>query len=56
MAQPDRPPPPPRLLAGLWGPILMGFAIVAVAVAMVLQRYLFDGDALSDAGRTLFGR
>ena len=38
---------------GIPGEAWMGGAIVLVAVAMVLQSYLFEGDKLSGAGRSL---
>ncbi|HEX2555102.1 MAG TPA: hypothetical protein VHL98_15495 [Microvirga sp.] len=38
---------------GLPGEIYLGVGIVLVAIAMVAQSVLFDGDALSDTGKAL---
>jgi hypothetical protein len=41
----------------LWtsGEFVTGASILLVGVLMVLQRVLFEGDKLSDAGESFFG-
>ena len=52
VSQVDAVESPPQQ-SGIGGAVASGAGILLVCGVMVLQRYLFDGDALSQAGQEL---